>query len=224
MGRIQRFAKRLSQCYTHYIEHHGMGLVTAACVAVIIGSAVWTHAQEPRIPTAPAFPTAEAISAADLMQQSLADVTAPSSTPTPAPQMYHPPVASVTVLTHFDATRLQQSPSTRLWQLHDAVDISVAPGEQIMAIADGTVISTGNDSLHGFWVEIDHGNGLIARYSGMKAGAGLRPGDPASAGQTIGFGGNGMKEEASLPAHLHLRVLRNGKAIDPLSLWQAEHK
>ena len=221
MGKLQRFVKQLSQRYTDYIEHHGMGLVTAACAVVIIGSAVWTHANEPKVPAAPVFPAENAQSAADLLQQSLEDVQQPSAQPTaPAPE-FVPPVVKITVLNHFDATRLQQSASTGLWYLHDAVDLVVAPGEQIFSISDGTVIAVSDDSLHGSCLEIDHGNGTFAFYMGLKAAAGLRAGDPVSTGQTIGFGGNGMMEESSLPAHLHLRVLQHGKAINPLSLWES---
>ena len=49
--------------------------------------------------------------------------------------------------------------------------------------------------------------------------AGLAPGDPVALGQVIGFVGNGVMDEADLPSHLHLRVTRDGNAIDPSLLW-----
>jgi len=67
-------------------------------------------------------------------------------------------------------------------------------------------------------VTIDHGQDISAQYAGMSLHAGLREGDPVQAGQIIGFGGNEVLDESDLEPHLHLRVTRNGSAIDPLSL------
>ena len=220
MGKLRHFVQRFRHSYTQYIEKHGLGLIITACVATIAGSAAWTHANMPAPPIAPALPVGEARSAAELLQESLADAMRPTASPTPQPsQVFRPPVdTAVEVLSSFDGMHLQQSPVTGLWLLHDAVDIAVKNGEQVFSISDGIVVAVTTDSLHGECITVDHGNGVNACYMGLKADAGLQVDDPVSAGQLIGFGGSGMRDEDEKP-HLHLRVTRNGEAIDPIPLW-----
>ena len=122
------------------------------------------------------------------------------------------------MLSGFDATRLKRSAVTGLWRLHDAVDLQCEVGEQIRAMAGGEVVETGSKGLLGAYVTIDHGQGLCAQYAGMTLLAGLRAGDPVEAGQVLGFAGNGVVDETDLGVHLHLRVTREGQAIDPMSL------
>lgn len=52
--------------------------------------------------------------------------------------------------------------------------------------------------------------------------AGLQAGDPVTQGQTqtLGFVGEGPLAERDLEPHLHLRVTRDGNAVDPTLLWQ----
>lgn len=50
--------------------------------------------------------------------------------------------------------------------------------------------------------------------------AGLQAGDPVTQGQTLGFVGEGPLVERDLEPHLHLRVTRDGNAVDPTLLWQ----
>ena len=222
MGKFHRFLQRVSRRYTQYVDKHGLGLIIAACIATVAGSAAWTYATLPRTPSAPVFPVEEALSAAELLQQSLAEVSLPTAAPTAVPPVvYSPPVSSPVVINPFDAARLQQSPVTGIWSLHDAVDIAVTAGEQVLSISDGVVSSVESNDLHGVCVTIDHGDGITACYMGLKAAAGLKAGDPVSIGQTLGFAGSCMKDETTQP-HLHLRVLRYGEAIDPLSLWQTD--
>lgn len=220
MGKLRHFAQRFSRSYVQYIEKHGLGLIVAACLATVAGSAAWTHASSPLPPSAPVLPAEEARSAAELLQESLSDAVRPTAAPTSKPvQVWQPPVDSPVVISPFDATRLRQSPATGMWSLHDAVDLSVTKGEQVFSITDGIVTAVSTDVLHGACITIDHGNNTAAYYMGMKAHAGLHVGDPVSSGQLIGFGGSGMSDEDNMP-HLHLRVTRNGEAIDPLTLWE----
>ena len=85
-------------------------------------------------------------------------------------------------------------------------------------MADGVVLETDSRGLLGAYVTVDHGQGLCAQYAGMTLLAGLQSGDPVEAGQVLGFAGNGVVDETDLGVHLHLRVTKDGQAIDPMSL------
>lgn len=220
LRRIIRILKRLTDAYSRFVEREGFFLVLLCCAGVIIGTAMWTNANAPAPLTPPAIPTDAALLAAELLQQSLAEAAQATETPESKPAAdFTPPVASAIVLAHFSGGRLTQSPITGVWKVHDAVDLAVAAGEIISAIADGIVLETGEKTTRGAYLIIEHPDGIVAEYAGMAALAGIRKGDPVSCGQTIGFGGAGMIDEADEP-HLHLRVMRDGIAIDPLILWK----
>ena len=210
--------KRFSQGYQRFVEKQGFPIIMTVCIAVIVFSAVWSGRMETALP-APTPPVDQAQSAAQLQQQSLADVATPSPAPSPTPVVWRTPLERISVLRGFDAARLQQSAVTGLWQLHDAVDLAADTGDLVYAMADGVVLSCGEEGVQGAWVVIDHGGGVNAAYAGMSLLSALREGDPVKSGQTIGFAGSGMVDETDLQPHLHLRVTRNGQAIDPLLLF-----
>lgn len=213
--------RRLWSIYVDFAERQGFMIILTVCVATIAGTALWTKntMQSPPEPTSPAY---DASYAAQLQQQSLRNVSTPVPLPSPSlpPDVWHGPLASISVLTEFQAARLTPSAANGLWRLHDAVDLRCTPGEPVCAMKDGSVSAVQQEGLLGGMVEIDHGQGIIIRYAGMSAVADLRPGDPVDAGQTIGFAGNGVLDETDLGTHLHLRVTRNGTAMDPLDLLQ----
>jgi len=217
MAAIKGFWKNFSAKYVQFVERQGFMIILAVCVGVIAGTAVWTNRSDVPVPI-PTPPVGDASSVAQLQQQSLLDVTTPTPAPSAAPQVWHSPLETVSVLRRFDAARMVQSGVTGLWQLHDAADLRCAVGDPVRAMADGTVSAVSAKGLMGASVTIDHGQDISAQYAGMSLHAGLREGDPVQAGQIIGFGGNEVLDESDLEPHLHLRVTRNGSAIDPLSL------
>jgi len=217
MASIKACWKAFSTRYVRFVEGQGFMIILAVCVAVIAGTALWTNQAE-QLPPAPTSPAMDATAAARQLQESLRDVATPTPAPTEAPQLWQSPLESVSVLRQFSGARLAPSGVTGLWQLHDALDLRCETGQIIRAMADGTVLSVSAKGLMGACVTIDHGQGVTAQYAGMELHAGLRVGDPITAGQTIGFGGNGVMDESDLPPHLHLRVTKDGQAIDPLTL------
>lgn len=217
MGAAKELLKGFSSRYVRFVEHHGFTIILTVCVGIIAGTALWTNQPEPSVPT-PTTPAMDAALAAQLQQESLQSVSTPTPDPTETPQVWQSPLATVSVLRGFDNTRLLPSGTTGLWQLHDGIDLCCTTGEAISAMADGTVVSVSDSGLIGAAVTVDHGQGVVIEYAGMAMLAGLQAGDPVAAGQTIGFGGNGVLDEADMEPHLHLRVTKNGQAMDPLTL------
>jgi len=64
---------------------------------------------------------------------------------------------------------------------------------------------------YGRYIEVDHGNGLVTRYSHMSANY-VNVGDSVSANQQIGASGNTGR---STGPHLHYEVRQNGQAVNP---------
>lgn len=210
--------KQFAQGYQRFVEKQGFPIIMTVCIAVIVFSAVWSGRMEVKVPS-PTPPVDQAQSAAHLQQQSLADAMTPTPSPTEKPVIWRAPLEKVKVLRGFNASRLQQSAVTGVWQLHDAVDLAADTGALVCAMGDGVVLACGEEGVKGAWVLIDHGSGVTAEYAGMSLLSALREGDPVQAGQTIGFAGNGVLNETDLAPHLHLRVTRDGQAVDPLLLF-----
>ena len=210
--------KQFAQGYQRFVEKQGFPIIMTVCIAVIVFSAVWSGRMETTMPS-PTPPVDQAQSAAQLQQQSLADALTPSPTPTATPVVWRAPLEKITVLRSFNASRMQQSAVTGVWQLHDAVDLAADTGALVCAMGDGVVLACGEEGVKGAWAMIGHGGGVTAEYAGMSLLSALREGDTVRAGQTIGFAGSGMLDETDLQSHLHLRVTRDGQAVDPLLLF-----
>jgi murein DD-endopeptidase MepM/ murein hydrolase activator NlpD len=99
---------------------------------------------------------------------------------------------------------------------HPGIDIAVPAGSYIRAAGPGTVVETGEDSVYGLYLMIDHGGGyrtLYAHASHLTA----EHGDRVRRGQVIGLTGSSGRSTAP---HLHFEILRDGEPIDPLELVQ----
>ncbi len=71
---------------------------------------------------------------------------------------------------------------TGLWQTHPAVDFSAETGEEVRAVAAGTVIRAGNE------IRIEHGENKASVYRGIRD-AQVETGQRVEAGQVIGLAG-----------------------------------
>ena len=95
---------------------------------------------------------------------------------------------------------------------HYALDVAIAYGTPIYAANDGTVLTATWHSSYGYYIVIDHGNGISTLYahcSSLKVSAG----QTVTKGQTIGgVGSTGY----STGNHLHFEVRKGGVRVDPL--------
>ena len=102
-------------------------------------------------------------------------------------------------------------PITGVNKLHGGIDFG--GGGPIVAAQSGTVVFSGYDSSWGYYVKIDHGNGLQTLYAHMVAGSLLvTSGQQVSQGQQIGTMGT---TGSSTGVHLHFEVYVNGSRVDP---------
>lgn len=97
--------------------------------------------------------------------------------------------------------------------VHDGVDLAATQGTPLMAVADGTVVVAGwcNCGL-GYYVEIDHGNGIHTIYGHMASQPPVTVGQQVSQGDVIGaVGSTGL----STGPHVHFMVREDGVTVDP---------
>ena len=95
---------------------------------------------------------------------------------------------------------------------HAGVDFAGRLGSDVIAVASGVVVYSGRKDGYGNLVEIDHGNGLTTRY-GHHDELKVEVGDFVKQGDVIGLMGNSGR---STGPHVHLEVLRDGRAVNPL--------
>src|SRR5688572_30175842 len=96
---------------------------------------------------------------------------------------------------------------------HHGIDFAGAAGTRVLAVADGIVSQTGIDGGYGRLVEITHGNGYVTRYA-HNAKVLVKPGQTVKRGEAIALMGSSGR---STGTHVHFEVLRNGRAMNPLS-------
>ncbi len=107
----------------------------------------------------------------------------------------------------------------RWGKLHAGLDLGMGGaagtslGKDIIAVAQGTVIVAGVHSSYGYYVIIDHGNGLQTLYAHCLANSlTVIPGQVVVAGQPIAkVGSTGY----STGPHLHFEVRVNGNRVNP---------
>lgn len=116
-----------------------------------------------------------------------------------------------------NASNINSPYGYRWGRLHAGIDIGSSSGTSlgklVVAAAEGTVIVAGTHSSYGYYVRIDHGNGLQTLYAHCLAGSlTVSAGERVYAGQPIAR--IGMTGYATGP-HLHFEVRSNGNRIDP---------
>ncbi len=131
-------------------------------------------------------------------------------------------VPSMAPLDNFDVPRLVSGFGTRINPFHkghyhhDGVDIAAPKGTPVLAAGPGTVILVKKSELlagYGNYIEINHGNGYITRYSHVEEIA-TRYGKQVKKGEVIGTVGS---TGGSIAPHLHYEVIKDNKNVDPIT-------
>ncbi|CAG1772299.1 Murein DD-endopeptidase MepM [uncultured bacterium] len=109
----------------------------------------------------------------------------------------------------------RKDPFTGKTRFHHGMDIAAESGTPVYPASSGKVIFSGRKGGYGNMVEVLHENGIVTRY-GHNAENAVKEGDTVSPSQPIAFVGSTGR---STGPHLHFEVLRQGKALDPESLY-----
>lgn len=99
------------------------------------------------------------------------------------------------------------------------IDIAANLGSPVFAAASGRVGFAGGDPCcsYGYFVDIDHGDGLRTRYAHLDQFF-VSAGEWVQRGEVIGFVGNNGR---STGPHLHFEVRLGGVPIDPLAFLES---
>jgi murein DD-endopeptidase MepM/ murein hydrolase activator NlpD len=96
---------------------------------------------------------------------------------------------------------------------HRGIDFAGPAGSQVVAVASGVVTYSKERFGYGRTVEINHGNGYVTRYAHNQRAL-VSVGDTVQKGQAIALMGSTGR---STGPHLHFEVLKQGRAVDPMT-------
>jgi murein DD-endopeptidase MepM/ murein hydrolase activator NlpD len=124
------------------------------------------------------------------------------------------PVTSGYVSSQFGT---RTDPFTGRRAFHKGVDFAGREGAEVVAVASGVVIWSGERYGYGQLVEVNHGNGYVTRYAHNVDNL-VAVGDTVRRGQVIARMGDTGR--ATGP-NLHFEVLLNDRPVDPLTYVQS---
>lgn len=104
------------------------------------------------------------------------------------------------------------SPLTGAAEFHNGIDIPCAYASAIYAADGGTVIISEKHYSYGWYIVIDHGNGLSTLYAHNTTNL-VSVGDTVSQGQQIATAGSSGHSTGN---HCHFSVRVNGSPVDPM--------
>ena len=201
------------------------GALAAALFFLAAGVLATQARSVPRVPEAPAAVQAQSVPPSVPVSQPVIYLD-PVVNPAPAAQekaeasaapAYVWPLedadAAVT-----DAYGWTVHPLTQKESFHSGVDLEAEAGQNVLAVAAGTVLDCSYSEAYGYHVTLEHENGVQTMYAHLRAFY-VESGDTVAQGQVIAaVGATGW---ATGP-HLHLSVSRDGEAVDPLTALASE--
>ena len=104
-------------------------------------------------------------------------------------------------------------PFTGRSAFHRGIDFAGPSGAEVVAVASGVVTYSKERFGYGKVVEINHGNGYVTRYAHNQRVL-VQLGDTVQKGQPVALIGSTGR---STGPHLHFEVLKQGRAVDPMS-------
>lgn len=104
------------------------------------------------------------------------------------------------------------------WRVHGGTDYECKEGAKVFAVADGTVKEVFYDEMLGNCVRISHDAGYESITCGLVKNATMKEGMAVRRGDVIGGGGGGMISESAQPMHIHVILMKDGKAVDLAAL------
>lgn len=109
-------------------------------------------------------------------------------------------------------------PFTGQRTMHSGIDFAGRKNSEVVAVASGVVIFSGKRYGLGNVVEIGHGDGYTTLYAHNNKLL-VKLGDKVKKGETIALMGSTGRSTGS---HVHLEILKDGRAVDPLKFVKGE--
>ena len=129
-------------------------------------------------------------------------------------ELFTSPIKATWRLTSRFGTRAD--PFTGVKSSHTGVDMACPTGTPIYAAMSGKVVVAGWSNVFGNYIIINHENGYQTLYGHLSKRI-AQQGQRVSQGTRIGLAGS---TGYSTGPHLHFTVYKNGKLVDPLTLFK----
>ena len=113
------------------------------------------------------------------------------------------------------------NPTLGWWATHYAVDLTADDGTEVVAMYDGLVVDVDEDIQNGYYVTIDHGDGVVATYASLS-NVQVVEGQQVKQGDTLGAVSTSAGNECENGAHLHLEVYKDNEVVDPMPYVNGE--
>ena len=137
--------------------------------------------------------------------------------PVKKPKAYCMPVNGE-ILKDFSLDTLQHSATFGDMRIHAGVDIACSEGTLVSAVTDGKIQDINETADYGKTVIIDHGDGLVIKYCGLKNITAEKD-TAVKMGDTIGSVTT-VPAECSDQQHLHIEAYENGKSVSLLKFFE----
>ena len=103
------------------------------------------------------------------------------------------------------------APTAGATTYHKGIDIGVPENKAVYASAGGRVVAVQYSSARGYYIRINHGNGISTLYQHLNRQL-VKVGDEVEVGEQIALSGN---TGITAGPHLHFEVWINGTPVDP---------
>ena len=103
---------------------------------------------------------------------------------------------------------------------HQGVDFASKLHSDVIAVASGVVVWSGQRDGYGKMIEINHGGGYATLYAHNRKNL-VKVGDIVKKGQAIALMGSSGR---STGPHVHFEVHKHGKPVDPTRYVRREHR
>ena len=139
-----------------------------------------------------------------------------SEGPKPEQPEYSRPVPGA-VTKKYSMDTLVFSETMRDYRVHPGVDLEAAVGDDVVAFADGKVVSVTNDYFYGTTVAVEHGYGAVSYYMNLapELAEGIAAGKEVRSGEKLGTVGGTARIESRDKPHLHFELRIGGNPVDP---------
>jgi murein DD-endopeptidase MepM/ murein hydrolase activator NlpD len=111
---------------------------------------------------------------------------------------------------------VRRDPLRKVLAIHSGIDFRGDSGDEVSAVANGTVVQAGSQAGYGNLIELRHDNGVSTRYAHLSR-IDVKVGQKVARHDPIGRIGNTGR---STGPHLHYEILVSGKPVDPRRFWR----
>lgn len=206
---------------SRFIKNNMALLVIIFCIFAILGVVLVSYlvTDQPDVPVDNNPDVNQPDDNQNVNQNPNEDDNQANQTPEPEPiETFSYPLEFISVgMEHCDGQEIifVYNSTLNTWRNHKGVDLIAQEGTKVSAMKSGTIVEVGNNYEMGWYVVIDHGDGVVATYASLGEPI-VVEGQKVEKGQEIGEVSTSASYEFSQGAHLHLEIEQNGQHVNPI--------